>query len=34
MVAQDIFGSELICSNGRDKPLSIDFTRDSIDRVG
>lgn len=27
MVALDIFGKELICSNGRDKPLSIDFTR-------
>jgi hypothetical protein len=26
-VASDIFGQELICSNGRDKPLSIDFTR-------
>jgi hypothetical protein len=25
MVAQDIFGSALICSNGRDKPLRIDF---------
>lgn len=28
-VAQDIFGKELICSNGYDKPLSIDFTRDT-----
>jgi len=28
MIASDIFGKELICSNGRDKPLSIDFTRD------
>jgi hypothetical protein len=27
MVAQDIFGKELCCSNGYDKPLSIDFTR-------
>jgi len=26
-VALDIFGKELICSNGHDKPLSIDFTR-------
>ena len=25
MIAQDIFGSALICSNGRDKPLRIDF---------
>ena len=25
MVAHDIFGSALICSNGRDKPLRIDF---------
>jgi hypothetical protein len=28
LVASDIFGKELVCSNGRDKPLSIDFTRD------
>lgn len=27
LVASDIFGKELICSNGRDKPLTIDFTR-------
>jgi hypothetical protein len=27
IVASDIFGQELVCSNGRDKPLSIDFTR-------
>ena len=27
LIAQDIFGSELICCNGHDKPLSIDFTR-------
>jgi len=27
IVASDIFGKELICSNGRDKPLTIDFTR-------
>ena len=27
IVASDIFGKELVCSNGRDKPLSIDFTR-------
>ena len=27
MVASDIFGSALICSNGRDKPLRIDFTQ-------
>lgn len=27
LVAMDIFGKELICSNGKDKPLSIDFTR-------
>jgi len=27
LVAQDIFGAELICSNGRDKPLRIDFTQ-------
>lgn len=27
-VAFDIFGRELVCSNGRDKPLTIDFTRD------
>lgn len=26
-VAHDVFGQELICSNGRDKPLKIDFTR-------
>lgn len=26
-VAHDIFGKELVCSNGRDKPISIDFTR-------
>ena len=26
-IAHDIFGKELICSNGHDKPLSIDFTR-------
>jgi hypothetical protein len=27
LVAQDIFGKELICSNGYNKPLTIDFTR-------
>jgi len=27
LVASDIFGSALICSNGRDKPLRIDFTQ-------
>jgi len=27
MVAHDIFGSALICSNGRDKPIRIDFTQ-------
>ena len=27
LVASDIFGKELICSNGRDKPLALDFTR-------
>jgi hypothetical protein len=27
IVANDIFGQELVCSNGHDKPLSIDFTR-------
>ena len=27
LVAHDIFGKELVCSNGHDKPLSIDFTR-------
>ena len=26
-VAHDIFGKELICSNGHDKPLTIDFNR-------
>lgn len=26
-VAHDVFGKELICSNGHDKPLTIDFTR-------
>lgn len=30
MVAQDIFGTELICSNGREKPLSIDFNRPGL----
>lgn len=30
LVAQDIFGTELICSNGREKPLSIDFNRPGI----
>jgi len=28
LIASDIFGKELICSNGRDKPLALDFTRD------
>jgi hypothetical protein len=28
LVASDIFGAQLICSNGRDKPLAIDFTND------
>jgi len=27
MVASDIFGADLICSNGRNKPLRIDFTQ-------
>ena len=27
LVANDIFGKELICSNGKDKALTIDFTR-------
>ena len=27
LVASDIFGTELICSNGRNKPLKIDFTQ-------
>ena len=27
LVAHDIFGKELICSNGHDKPLTIDFNR-------
>ena len=30
-VAFDIFGTELICSNGRDKPLTINFARMSTD---
>jgi hypothetical protein len=30
LIASDIFGKELICCNGRDKPLSIDFTRTDI----
>jgi hypothetical protein len=29
-VASDIFGKELICSNGHDKPLTIDFSRTDL----
>lgn len=30
LVAHDIFGKELICSNGYNKPLTIDFTRTGV----
>jgi len=30
LVASDIFGKELVCSNGYNKPLSIDFTRTGV----
>ena len=31
LVAHDIFGRELVCSNGKNKALTIDFTRTGVD---
>lgn len=33
IIAKDVFGSELVCCNAKDKPLSIDFQRETDDVI-